>query len=88
MAKMWDLMVMVVKLQALRGRSPNDLLMATLNHLDGLRTLVPSPSCIKLIDAAHHMVVQVCLENIYDVSSNLKVTPSVLKFAFFKPSVL
>ncbi|KAJ1521013.1 hypothetical protein ONE63_002726 [Megalurothrips usitatus] len=42
MAKMWDLMTMAVKLQALRADSPGELLQATLNHIDYIGDHVPA----------------------------------------------
>lgn len=41
MGKMWDLMTMAVKQQALRADSPGQLLQATLNHLDYIGERVP-----------------------------------------------
>ncbi|KAE8736579.1 hypothetical protein FOCC_FOCC017967 [Frankliniella occidentalis] len=42
MAKMWDLMTMAVKLQALRADSPGELLQATLNHIEYVGEHVPA----------------------------------------------
>ena len=41
MGKMWDLMTMAVKQQAMRADSPGELLQATLNHLDYIAERVP-----------------------------------------------
>lgn len=41
MSKMWDLMTMAVKQQALRADSPGELLQATLNHIEYMGEHVP-----------------------------------------------
>lgn len=43
MDKLYDLMTMAVKYQLLNAASPSDLLLITLNHLDGIRKLTQVP---------------------------------------------
>lgn len=59
MDKLFDLMTMAFKFQLQLARSPNDILLITLNHLDGIREIVKgSPDIIENVDSAHKTIVK------------------------------
>lgn len=59
MDKLYDLMTMAVKYQLQNCASPNDLLLLTMNHLDGIRKLIQgSPNVQAQIDYAYKQLSQ------------------------------
>ena len=49
---MFDLMVMAVKQQLLSCKSPREVLLVTLNHIDALREYATLPQAAALVEAA------------------------------------
>ncbi|GLH14809.1 Protein OSCP1 [Gryllus bimaculatus] len=57
MDKLYDLMTMTFKYQLFMASQPLDILFITLNHLDAVRSFVPSPYLQKQIDFAYEMLI-------------------------------
>ncbi|VDM97755.1 unnamed protein product [Thelazia callipaeda] len=57
MHKLYDLITMVCKYQLQLSSSPKQLAMITLNHLDGIRKILPNDATLgQLLDKTHHLV--------------------------------
>lgn len=69
MDKLYDLMTMAVKYHVMLSTRPRDLLLVTLNHLDGIRAMVPNqPHVLATLDDLYNSFIKVskkqCLTSI------------------------
>ena len=59
MGKLYDLMTMVFKWQIFSVTNPKELILVTLNHLDGIRASVTQSSINKQLDTAYFFFIKV-----------------------------
>ncbi|KAL1117687.1 hypothetical protein AAG570_004002 [Ranatra chinensis] len=60
MSKLYDLMTMVFKWQVFLASHPKELVLITLNHLDGMRSVVTMANINKQLDTAYFMLIKTC----------------------------
>ncbi|KYN14830.1 Protein OSCP1 [Trachymyrmex cornetzi] len=57
MDKLFDLMIMMVKYQLRAATGPREIILITLNHIDGMRDIVNDVNAQKCVSMVHQMVV-------------------------------
>ncbi|XP_065185179.1 protein OSCP1-like [Sycon ciliatum] len=78
--KMYDLMIMSLKSQLYSCPRPEDFLLVTINHLDGIQNAIgPNPGTVELLDNIYDIV----LKNFQDLTSGQFIVLRQLLLNFF-----
>ena len=61
MDKLFDLMIMMVKYQLKAATGPREIILITLNHIDGMRDIVNDVNAQKCVSMVQQMIVSVSI---------------------------